>query len=270
MTVARTASWVSIDPPIAFQIVVRRLFTPKWILIHIGVALLIALMMNLGFWQLSRLDEKKSFNALLRSHTNAPIVQLSEVPLQSTKEYEWRRVSVAGTYVMDKAVTIINRSQNGTAGYDSLVPLQLEGGKILFVNRGFIPLATPVSPAPTGPVTVVGYIRAPQTRSGLGPVDSSDVNNTEFQRFDIELIGKRITNASVIPVFLQRISEEPASTSQWPATVELPTLDNGPHLSYAVQWFFFCAVAATAWVVVVRRRLRQSDISEDSPVHTSF
>jgi cytochrome oxidase assembly protein ShyY1 len=34
-----------------------------------------------------------------------------------------------------------------------------------------------------------------------------------------------------------------------------PTLDNGPHLSYAIQWFSFAAIAITgAAIVAVRSR----------------
>ena len=58
-------------------------------------------------------------------------------------------------------------------------------------------------------------------------------------------------------MFLQLIAESPADASQWPAKVALPPLDEGTHMSYALQWFFFCLVALTAWIVVVRRKIGQ-------------
>lgn len=272
MTVARTLIPTSTRRPIAFCAVVRRLFTLKWIFIHLGVVLLIVLMMNLGFWQLRRLDEKKAFNSLISARTTQEVVPLTDTPFSSTdfsQKYEWRRVAVSGTYNTQFAVTVVNRSQNGTAGYDTLVPLALSSGNTIFVNRGFVPLATSVPSPPTGIVNVEGYVRVSQTRGTLGAIDSTETSNTEFQRFDIELIGKRITAGNVLPVYLDRISENPQQQSDWPAIVDLPPRDNGPHLSYAMQWFFFSAVAATAWGVVIRKRLRQPSVSADSPTRTS-
>lgn len=251
---------------------VRRLFTPQWILIHLGVVLLIVLMMNLGLWQLRRLDEKKAFNSLISARTTQAVVSLSDTPFTSpdfSQNFEWRRVTVTGTYNSQYAVTVVNRSQNGTAGYDTVVPLTLNDGSTIYVNRGFVPLATSTPAPPSGVVQVEGYLRDTQTRGALGAVDSNDISNTEFQRFDIELIGKRIPSGNVLPIYLDRISEKPEQNADWPAIVDLPPRDNGSHLSYAVQWFFFSTVAATAWVVVVRKRLRQPQINAGSPTHTS-
>jgi surfeit locus 1 family protein len=241
---------------------VRKLLSPRWVLIHIGVVSIILLMLNFGFWQLNRLDEKKNFNSVLRAHTSAPLQTLDEaVPIKWNKaSNEWVRVSITGSYDSSKAVTIINRSQDGTAGYNSAVPFTSINNRTILVNRGFIPLALPTPVAPTGKIEIAGYLRASQTRSGLGPVDFKEVGNTEFQRFDIPLISTYV-GGTVEPMFLQLIQESPAPDSQWPAKVPLPPLDEGSHLSYALQWFFFCLVALAAWVVVVRRKVSQINAS---------
>jgi cytochrome oxidase assembly protein ShyY1 len=114
--------------------------------------------------------------------------------------------------------------------------------------------------APSGEIEIIGYLRASQTRSALGPIDSKEVGNTEFQRFDVPLISAHV-GKTIEPMFLQLIQESPAGDSQWPAKVALPPLDEGTHLSYAFQWFFFCLVALTAWVVVVRRKILQANAS---------
>ena len=249
----------------------RRLFTPRWILIHLGVAALVFLMVNLAFWQLRRLDEKRTFNATLTAATELPVTELFRTSSWKTTTApvtEWSRVVVEGTYDMSHAVTIVNRSQDGTAGYDTLVPLVLRDGRVLFVNRGYVPLARPVPSPPSGTVSVMGYVRATQTRGTLGAIDSSDPGTTEFQRFDIELIARRLDSPH-FPWFLQRVKESPVQEGQWPATVALPELTEGPHLSYAVQWFFFSAVAIAAWTVVVRRRLREPLSPPGSPSGTS-
>lgn len=58
---------------------IRRLLTPRWIVVHLGVLALIALMVFLAFWQLSRLDQKKSFNAVLMAHSTAPVANIEDI-----------------------------------------------------------------------------------------------------------------------------------------------------------------------------------------------
>lgn len=252
---------------------VRRLFTPKWIAIHVTVLTLIVTMVNLGLWQLRRLDEKRTFNALVIERTREPVEAISSLwptnPVDPNAVTEWTRISATGTFVPGKSVTVINRSQDGVAGYDSVVPLQLEDGRMVLVNRGFVPLATAQPSPPNGTVTITGYIRASQRRSTLGPIDSTDPSSIEFQRFDVPLISKRLTG-EVAPFFVQVISEDPKSPSQWPSPVRLPELSEGPHLSYAFQWFFFCLVALTAWIIVSRRRLTEPISAPPAPTETSF
>jgi len=241
---------------------VRKLLSPRWILIHVGVASLIFLMVNLGFWQLNRLDEKKNFNSVLTSHTSSPVQTLDNaVPAKWNKAVsEWKRVRITGSYDSSKAVTIINRSQDGTAGYNSVVPFTSLDNRTILVNRGFVPLVMAPPAAPSEEIEIVGYLRASQTRSALGPIDSKEVGNTEFQRFDVPLISAHV-GKTIEPMFLQLITESPSGDSQWPAKVPLPPLDEGTHLSYAFQWFFFCLVALAAWVVVIRRKILQVNAS---------
>lgn len=237
---------------------VRKLLSPRWILIHVGAVSLIFFMFNLGVWQLNRLEDKKDFNSVLRAHTSTPIQSLDQaVPTKWDKaSNEWIRVSITGTYDSSKAVTIINRSQDGSAGYNSAVPFTSTSNRTILVNRGFVPLVMSTPAAPTGRIEINGYLRASQSRSALGPIDSTDASNTEFQRFDVPLISTHV-GGTLEPMFLQLIQEKPAPASQWPAKVPLPPLDEGTHLSYAFQWFFFCLVALAAWIVVIRRKILQ-------------
>jgi cytochrome oxidase assembly protein ShyY1 len=246
---------------------IRRLLTPRWIVVHLGVLALVILMTYLAFWQLSRLDQKKSFNATLTAHSNAPVLKVEDIVSTDIESIEWRRVQLSGSYLTDKIVTVINRSQNGTAGYDVLVPFRTTNNETFLINRGFMQLSMPLPTLRTTPLTVLGYIRDTQSRGTLGAIDSTDAAVREFQRFDIPLISERL-GVDTPPLFVQLRNELPAPTEQWPAPVSLPELNEGTHLSYAVQWFFFALTALVAWVVVVRRKMRE--VTETSaPSHTS-
>lgn len=241
----------------------RGLLRPKWIGIHLGVAALIVLMVNLGFWQLRRLDEKRTFNALVTSRSEKPVSKLTALPAPVVpSDVQWLRVTVEGTYDPERALRVVNRSQDGTAGYDQVVPLQTAEFGWIIVNRGFIPLAGNVTASvPSGRITVAGYLRTSQKRNALGAVDSTDPANKDFQRFDIPLMSEQF-NGKVFPMYLQRIKESPMPSGPWPALVAFPELSEGPHQSYAFQWFFFSSVALVAWAVVIRRKWRAGPISE--------
>ncbi|MFM8553486.1 MAG: SURF1 family protein [Acidimicrobiales bacterium] len=240
----------------------RGLLRPRWIGVHMGVALLVALMVNLGLWQLDRLQQKRDFNELVTVRSEKPVQELARVvPDLKAGTAEWLRVSIVGTYDPARAVRVVNRSQNGTAGYNEVVPLRTEEFGWVIVNRGFVPLSGAVpAPAPTDRVGVVGWLRASQKRGTLGSVDSTDTANRDFQRFDIPLMARQF-DGDVFPMWLQMFEESPTTITSWPAPVPFPELDEGPHQSYAFQWFFFSTVAAAAWVVVVRRKWRAGTVS---------
>ena len=49
-----------------------------------------------------------------------------------------------------------------------------------------------------------------------------------------------------------------------PAPVPVPTMDEGPHFSYAVQWFIFSTVAVVGYPLILRKRA-----AEGAPPHAS-
>ena len=48
-----------------------------------------------------------------------------------------------------------------------------------------------------------------------------------------------------------------------PIPVPRPTLDEGPHLSYAFQWFFFTISTVVAYTLILRRRRRDALVPRD-------
>src|SRR6478736_6017934 len=142
---------------------------PKWILSHVIVILIAVLFINLGFWQLRRLDEKKAHNRVVRARTAAtpaPIGKLlvasdgfGSTGLAKARGLEFRQVTATGTYQADQEVIVRGRSLNGTPGSWVLTPLKLEDGTALVINRGWISnngrlTAVPTTyRAPSGKVT---------------------------------------------------------------------------------------------------------------------
>lgn len=228
------------------------LLGPKWIAFHLLVLTAVVVMVNLAFWQLRRLDERKEFNSTVRDHSNQPVAPMGDVltPGADPAALEWRRVEVDGTYLGGKQVLVVNRSQDNEAGRNVVDPLQLADGTIVLVNRGFVGGLDPVPPAPAGPVHLVGKLRASEVRRLGQPEDASGVVLTEVRRLDIAKLAPQM-GGTVAPMYLELLESTPADTGVQPVTP--PTLDEGPHLSYTIQWFIFSICAIAGWVLAVRR-----------------
>jgi cytochrome oxidase assembly protein ShyY1 len=234
----------------------RFLLRPKWIGFHLLVVAGIVAMVNLGFWQLRRLDQRRDFNAKVEARSELPPEPLDDVLASgSPDEIEWRIVTTTGRYLGDEQFLVVNRSQNGRAGENVVTPMELGDGRTLIVNRGFVPLIVEV-PAPLdGVVDVVGRIRSSQERRTGQLSDPAEGELTEVQRLDIARLGPQLPG-EVVPVYVDLLTSEPPEAPGLPEPVARPPLGEGSHLSYAVQWFIFSVCVAIGWVLAVRRSIR--------------
>lgn len=234
----------------------RFLFKPKWLGFHLLVLALIVLMINLGFWQKHRLDDRREFNAEVRARSSEPIVPVEDVVTDDTDpaDVQWRTVTATGTYLADEQVLIVNRAQGGVTGVNVVAPLELDDGRLVLINRGFVPDTQPV-PAPVpGVVEVTGRLRETQERS-LGGLTEADGELTELFRVDIPRLAEQLP-APVLPVYVDLLEADP-DQGALPIPLPDPELSEGSHLSYMVQWWIFSACAAVGWVLAVRRSIRQ-------------
>jgi len=232
----------------------RFLLTPRWLAFHVLVVFGIVLMVNLGFWQLRRLDERQAFNAAVESRIDLPPAPLDEVlaPGVDPDSVEWRSVTASGTYLPAEQFVVVNRSQGGMAGEMVVTPLELADGRLLLVTRGFVPLGEEAAPAPTGTVDVTGRLRPSQQRQTGQLSDSSSGELTEAQRVDIPRLAPQLPGETV-PMYVELTESQPAGTGGYPQPVTPPELADGPHLSYALQWFIFSAAVVVGWVLAVRK-----------------
>ena len=57
-------------------------------------------------------------------------------------------------------------------------------------------------------------------------------------------------------MYVELTASDPPEAEPYPEPLTLPELTDGPHLSYAVQWFIFAAAVAVGWVLAVRKSIR--------------
>lgn len=233
----------------------RFLLRPRWIAFHLLCLAGVIAMIMLSFWQFDRLAERKDFNRDVRSRSDAPIVDLTELDLQDPSDVEWRAAAATGTYLPAEQILVLNRSQDGRAGVNVVTPLRLDDGRILAVTRGFIGLAETPPPAPSGDVEVVGVLRASDRRRAGQPTEAEG-RLTEMFRLDLDRLDDQI-DGDVLDVSLSMLASRPDDDPML-RPVPPPSLSEGSHLSYAIQWLIFATCVVIGWTLAVRRSVRRA------------
>jgi cytochrome oxidase assembly protein ShyY1 len=236
----------------------RFLLRPRWLAFTVLCILAVVAMVQLGSWQLHRLDERREFNAEVRSNLARPVEPLDAVLTADAERtaLEWRRVRLRGTYLADETVLVVNRSQGGRPGRNAVTPLRLDDGRLVLVNRGFVVSSDEVPDPPAGEVEVTGLLRDSEVRHRGQPEDAAGVDLIEIRRIDIDKLAPQLPGETV-GMYIERSTSEPAEAATV-QTVVLPELDEGPHLSYSVQWFAFSACVVVGWALAVRRSAQPS------------
>ena len=255
----------------------RFLLSPRWLLSHLFVIVLAVVMVNLGFWQLRRLDEKRDRNALVEARTEQEQVPVEELLApgdgqEAVDGSRYRTVTATGTYDEGATVEVRNRSLDGTPGAWLVTPLEIEGtggGPAVRVGviRGFVGFAPDGSldaaEAPSGEVTVTGLVMDPDRLGGTAGRD----------------LDPLLAEGDVLPAVVNATASDPPEPAGADAggdpeagdqgtlvPVPPPELDEGPHLSYAVQWFIFSTIAVVGYPLVLRRVVaRRGKEAGDTP-----
>ena len=251
----------------------RRLWV-RWALLIVAVAVLGAAFVNLGDWQLERLQQRRERNTATLANEQAPVRTVTEVfthPI--TDADQWQRVEARGTFDADHQYVLRYRQNGDADGYEVVTPLRTDAGTVL-VDRGFvalrggeqIPEAAP--PPPPGEVTVVGHVRRNEIgrRAALTPV------NQQMRLISSDAVASDL-GYTLLNGYLGLLTVSPPQSGGF-VPVVLPEISEGPHFWYAVQWFMFTGIGVTGVIVFIRgdlraRREERSAHSQASPTRSS-
>jgi surfeit locus 1 family protein len=208
---------------------------------------------RLGFWQLTRLRERRASNARMLASRELPPVDLDEGAPDSVAIN--RMVRADGSYDFNNEFVIRRQSMEGVPAVRVVTPLRpATGDTAVLVIRGIVPSPDAMtveldSLRETGPQRVEGVALAITTEPGGGePLETND--RITWGRLDLAAIRKALP----YPVRGIAILQSPDSLlPTFPRRIEPAPLDDGPNLSYAVQWFGFALTALIGGVLVARR-----------------
>jgi surfeit locus 1 family protein len=229
------------------------------LLVLVGVAVLC----RLGVWQLDRLAQRRAINARIDMRMVEPATPLSGEPIDP-EAIEYRRVKVRGVYDSAQAIVLRNRTLDGAPGVHVLMPLRIAGSdKAVLIDRGWLPLDQAAPEArrafdEAGEIAVEGIARLSQENAG-GPQDPPlGPDRTRLDawfRVDIPRIQQQI-GYSLLPLFL----EQQPTLGDPPLPRRVPTTDlgEGPHLSYAIQWFAFAIILLVGYVAFTYQQVHRA------------
>jgi surfeit locus 1 family protein len=212
---------------------------------------------RLGFWQLSRLHQRRAFNAATRTAMAATPVSLSGRPPQVSPFYQ---VQGSGAFDYQRQVVVDAVSLDGIPGVVVVTPLFIWDSTAVLVERGWVASAD-------GRTVDLGRLREGDSASIGGIVIEAGqsaglaAGESDWPRHVLRPSPETLKSVypyPILPYVIRRTSAPPVGSPLRP--FPLPELTEGPHLGYAFQWFFFAVVALVGSVFIYQREQRRETV----------
>ncbi|HKB55647.1 MAG TPA: SURF1 family protein [Ramlibacter sp.] len=206
-----------------------------------------ALFISLGSWQLRRLHQRRALRARVEQRERMDALDLAALS-EVGDSLSYRAVTVRGRYDFAHQLLVTYRVVDEITAVYVVTPLRY-GDRAVLVERGWTPSAD-------GYNAPLAALREPDTATVTGvlvqvPGDARpegdawplhvrrDAAASLHGRFPyplFPLVLRRTHAAGPLPMGLRLLAA--------------PQLDNGPHLSYAIQWYSFAAIAIVGPVIL--------------------
>jgi len=175
--------------------------------------------------------------------------------LADTATARYRYTSLRGTWDYANELVLTSRSRQGSPGVYVITPLKTwDEGRIVLVNRGWVYAADGMSvdlavwtEGDTG--VVAGFVET--YTHGVGPVSTPSAVRG-VRRLTADSIAARLPYP-IAPVLVVQQDTATASGVTHPVRIDAPTLAEGSHRSYAIQWFAFAIITVIGTLAVIRK-----------------
>jgi len=216
----------------------------------VGALLVAAACVRLGVWQIDRLHQRRERNALLLAARARPPLQVDgSLPPDSARD---RRLHARGVYDYANERLWHARAYEGVPGVDLVTPLRLADGAAVLVDRGWAPSpdayhVDQLAYREGDSAVVLGLgMGAPRARGDVDPATLRD--SVPYPMLGFVLQQFPSDSPTVLP--------SGAVLRRWP----IPELSDGPHLSYAIQWFSFAVIIGVGSLALARKRAAEAEL----------
>ncbi|MBP1136224.1 cytochrome oxidase assembly protein ShyY1 [Arthrobacter sp. PvP023] len=241
----------------------RFLFSSKWLGYLLLAAIFATACVFLGRWQMDRRAETLAEINRVTSNYSATPLPFAAVEAQFSRldaDKEWTQVELMGRYDVSGQRVVRNRPLNGQPGYEVVVPFKLTTGQTVIVDRGWLPIGnnTPGRPdsvpePPAGEVTVVVRLKPGEPELQRGAPDG------QLASIDLPAYAAQLGYPVLTGAYGQLASETPAAATM-PFPFPKPSVEEGTHLSYSLQWFAFGVLMFVGFGYAARQQARNEEI----------
>ena len=234
---------------------------------------------GLAQWQWARrLEAVAEIRTVAANWDAAPATLDDVVPRGGAlqPEREWTPIALEGEYLLDEQLLVRNRPLSGRPGFDVLVPLLLDEGRVVIVDRGWLPTGeTQDSPdvvpsAPSGPVEVIVRLKPSEPEIAGRGAPAGQIATIHLPELAERLEGavEGIDTGAVVTGAYGLLDRETPAPAERPVAATRPVADEGPHLSYTFQWYLFGLLGFVGYGWALRnehRGLRATDEGGGEP-----
>lgn len=192
----------------------------------------LAVLLALGFWQVSRLQWKTALLNDVETRIAAAPVSL---PLDPDPEADrYLPVELEGRTTGSELHVLVSTPQTGP-GYRVIAPFET-GTRRIMVDLGVVPTAEKEPTRPAQKLNVVGNLRWPRESDRFTPEPERD-RNIWFAR-DVDAMADALGTE---PLLIVARETEPEVPGVMPLPVSTTNVPND-HLQYAITWFSIAAL----------------------------
>ena len=228
------------------------------VVLYVFAALLVAVMLKLGFWQLSRADEKQSIQNFVVAQ-NAKEIDLGVLDISLDNLYQ--RAFGLGEYLDEYSILIDNQVHEGRVGYHVLTPFRFtKNNHIILVNSGWVSVGAsrdikPTVSLPGGRLKISGRLQKPHAQPPIWKDNLLLVQDRAWQYLALDEFERR-TKLVVAPLILEL---EPGLAGVGGYERKWRVYDDtwiNRHKAYALQWFSL-AIAFILMCLMLEFRTRK-------------
>ena len=224
-----------------------------WSFLKTLIALaLIVLCMWAAQWQYHRGVDRHARNTIIEERIAKEAIDLADIDKKISNN-EWQSVTATGSFDQSQQILLRNRYSEGKYGYEVLTLFTSTTGEKFWVDRGWVQAgetattAPEVTRVPETEVSITGRFRLDSSLprgsffalpgSGEGLVSELNAQSQlDTEKFYLDLLS----------------GSDPSLTPAVPA--QLPSLSDGPHMAYALQWLFFGGLVIYGRFLIRRSR----------------
>jgi surfeit locus 1 family protein len=208
--------------------------------VTIATLIAAAILIGLGVWQLQRLQWKLGLIAEVSGHMAAAPVSLDDLLKMNPDGAQYRRIALSGRFDNSKEAYVFTTGAGGEPVYHVLVPFRTDDGRVLLVDRGYVPndKRDPATrTALEGETHLVGVWRVPDAPGAFTP--APDIAHRIWYARDLRGIAAADHVQLAAPVVIE--ADVAPNPGGWPKGGQTVVSFRNEHLSYAVTWFGLAA-----------------------------